>query len=147
MGAKREGAGFAGAKRLANGGVVFDCKDEDMAGWLKGREVMSQFLGKLGATCVYRPRRTELIAEMLPVEAKIEEQGMWRVVERDSGLTQGAIVSARWVKAPGRRAQGQRVAHVKVEFGDAESANHAIDNGLYFQGKHIRVWKSEEEAK
>ncbi|KAF8148144.1 hypothetical protein K438DRAFT_1625693 [Mycena galopus ATCC 62051] len=147
MEAKREGAAFIGAKRLPNGGVVFDCKDEVMARWLKGGDVMWQFLGKLGATCVYRPRRVELIAEMLPVEARIDESGMWRVVEGDSGLADGAIVSARWVKAPGRRALGQRVAHAKVEFTDAEAANHAIDNGMYFQGKHIRVRKSEEEAK
>ncbi|KAF8214353.1 hypothetical protein K438DRAFT_2149709, partial [Mycena galopus ATCC 62051] len=103
---------------------------------------MQQFLGKLGATCVYKPRRVELIAEMLLVEAKIDDSGMWRVVEGDSGLAHEVIVSARWVKAP-----GQRVAHAKVEFVDTEAANHAIDNGMYFQGKHIRVRKSEEEAK
>ncbi|KAF8153542.1 hypothetical protein K438DRAFT_1622942 [Mycena galopus ATCC 62051] len=113
-----------------------------MVRWLKAAGVMQQFLGKLGATCVYKPRRVELIAEMLPVEAKIDDSGMWRVVEGDSGLAHEVIVSARWVKAP-----GQRVAHAKVEFVDAEAANHAIDNGMYFQGKHIRVRKSEEEAK
>ncbi|KAF8188926.1 hypothetical protein K438DRAFT_1462908, partial [Mycena galopus ATCC 62051] len=112
--------------KLPNGGVVFDCRDEAMARWLKEKDVMAQFLGKLGAACVYRPRRVELIAEMLLIDARIEEPGTWRLVESDSRLAKDAIASAWWVKAPGRRAQGQKVAHAKVEFTDAEAANHAI---------------------
>ncbi|KAJ7921817.1 hypothetical protein B0H13DRAFT_1604245, partial [Mycena leptocephala] len=147
MTAKLEGAAFVGAAKLKNGGVVFDCKDDATAKWLKGQETMAQFVAALGGSCVYKPRPVELIAEMMPIEARIEDPGIWRVVERDSGLRDGDITGARWVKAPHRRSPSQRVAHLRVEFASAESANHAIDNGIYYQGRHRRVRKSEEEAR
>jgi hypothetical protein len=129
MEAKMEGAAFVGARKLLNGGVVFDCRDEAMATWVKSGAVMAQFVAALGGTCVYRPRRTEMVAEMVPVEARIEDAGMWRVVEKDGGYRDGAIVGARRLKALARRVVGQRVAHLKVEFADADAANHAIDMG------------------
>ncbi|KAJ7649310.1 hypothetical protein B0H17DRAFT_958466, partial [Mycena rosella] len=140
-----EGAAFVGASRLTNGGVVFDCKDEATAVWVRQVDVVRQFTTALGGNCVYRPRRTELIAEMVGVEARVEERGFWRVVETDSGITGGGIEGARWIKAVGRRMPGQRVAHLRVAFANAEAANHAIDNGLFMQGKHVRVRKSDNE--
>jgi hypothetical protein len=83
----------------------------------------------------------------VPVGARIEEGGMWRQVEGDSGLEAGVIVGARWLKVLARRRAGQQSAHAKVEFATAEAANHTIDNSLYWQGKHIRVRKSEEEVR
>ncbi|KAF7351302.1 RNA-directed DNA polymerase from transposon X-element [Mycena sanguinolenta] len=136
---KMEGATFVGASRLANGGVIFDCKDEATAEWVRQTHVVRQFVAALGSNCVYRPRRTELIAEMVGVEARVEEAGFWRVVETDSGITEGGIESARWIKAVERRTPGQRVAHLRVAFANAEAANHAIDNGLFVQGRHVRV--------
>ncbi|KAJ7325891.1 hypothetical protein DFH08DRAFT_711155, partial [Mycena albidolilacea] len=45
-----------------------------------------------------------------------------------------------------RRRTGQQLAYAKVEFTTTEAVKHAIDNGLYWQGKHIRVCKLEEEV-
>ncbi|KAJ7692394.1 hypothetical protein B0H17DRAFT_886857, partial [Mycena rosella] len=106
-----------------------------------------QFIAALGGECVYRPRRVELIAEMVPVEARIEEAGTWRAVETDSGIAKGSISGARWVKAVERRTAGQKVAHLKIEFANAAAANHAIDSGVFIQGKSIRVSKSDDEPR
>ncbi|KAJ6561099.1 hypothetical protein DFH09DRAFT_1247754 [Mycena vulgaris] len=142
---KLEGAAFVGASKLGNGGVVFDCKDEATAMWVRQVDVVRQFVAALGGSCVYRPRRTELIAELVGVEARIDERGFWRVVEADSGIGEGGIEGARWIKAVERCAPGQRVAHLRVGFSNPEAANHAIDNGLFVQGRHIRVRKSDNE--
>ncbi|KAJ6504261.1 hypothetical protein C8R47DRAFT_954404, partial [Mycena vitilis] len=132
---------------LPNGGVVFDCRDEKTAVWIASAAVVPQFLAAFGGTWVYKPRRTELIAEMVPVDIRIDDPATWRAVERDGGYPEGVIVGARWVKNPARRAEGQRVAHLKVDFAKAEAANYAIDNGFYWQGRHITVRQTEEEAK
>ncbi|KAJ7083394.1 hypothetical protein B0H15DRAFT_746481, partial [Mycena belliarum] len=132
---------------LKNGGVVFDCKDEAMAKWVKQPEVAQHFVAALGGTCVYRPRRIELVAEMVPVETRVEDPGVWRVVENDSNITAGEIVGGRWIKAVQRRNDGQRVAHLRLEFATAEAANHAIDNGIFVQGRHIRVRKMDDEPR
>ncbi|KAJ7348024.1 hypothetical protein DFH08DRAFT_635388, partial [Mycena albidolilacea] len=68
-------------------------------------------------------------------------------VEGDSGLEAGVIVGVQWLKALVCRRAGQQPAHAKVEFATTEAANHAIDNGLYWQGKHICVHKLEEEVR
>jgi hypothetical protein len=41
MEAKLEGAAFSGAKKLANGGVVFDCRDTKMVQWIKQADHMT----------------------------------------------------------------------------------------------------------
>ncbi|KAJ6512614.1 hypothetical protein C8R45DRAFT_771032, partial [Mycena sanguinolenta] len=130
---------------LGNGGVVFDCKDDAMSRWLKGAEVMKEFVAALGGSVTYRARSVTLIAEMVPVDLQIEVAGTWRIIESDSGLEEGAIVGGRWVKAPQRRSPGQRVAHLKVDFTTPEAANHVIDHGIYWQGRRINVCKSDDE--
>ncbi|KAJ7214125.1 hypothetical protein C8J57DRAFT_1096557, partial [Mycena rebaudengoi] len=144
---KRDDASFSGARKLVNGGVVFDCRDDDMAKWVKQPEVMQNFVAALGGTCVYKPRRIEMVAEMVSVEAVLEDAAMWRLVESDSGIAKGGINGGRWIKAPQRRSPNQKVAHVKVDFATAEAANHAIDHGIFILGRRARVRKSEEEAR
>ncbi|KAF8144141.1 hypothetical protein K438DRAFT_1632360, partial [Mycena galopus ATCC 62051] len=123
---KHEGAAFVGTSRLRNGGVVFDCRDEAMAVWLRGATVVQQFVAALGGNCVFRPRRVELVAEFVSVEARIEERGFWRVVEGDGGFVDGAIEGARWLKALDKRTPNQTWAHLRVAFTNADAANHAI---------------------
>ncbi|KAF8215740.1 hypothetical protein K438DRAFT_1509890, partial [Mycena galopus ATCC 62051] len=113
--------------------------------WVRGPQVMGEFVAAVGGSVVYRPRTVMLIAEMVPVELRAQEDGTWRVVEGDSGLEPGTIAGGRWVKAPARRAPGQKVAHLKVDFTMPEAANHAIDHGIYWQGRNIKVRKSDNE--
>ncbi|KAJ7037836.1 hypothetical protein C8F04DRAFT_1256745 [Mycena alexandri] len=147
MAMKLEGADFVGAKKLANGGVVFHCKDEKMASWVKGTEAMVQFLAVLGGTCVFKPRRIELVVERLPVATQIDDGGVWRMAEKDSGLADGAIRGVQWQKAQGRCAPMQRFAHVRMIFATAEAANHAIDHGVWVSSVNYFVKKNKEDAK
>ncbi|KAF8133502.1 hypothetical protein K438DRAFT_1463665, partial [Mycena galopus ATCC 62051] len=114
---------FVGTRRLTNGGVVFDCKDEVTAEWVRRAHVVRQFEAALGGNYVYRPRRIELIVEFVSVEARVEEGGFWRIVETDGGFAKGAIESARWIKAIEKRSANQSWAHLRVAFADAEAAN------------------------
>ncbi|KAJ7187279.1 hypothetical protein C8R46DRAFT_827697, partial [Mycena filopes] len=116
------------------------------AGWLKQEEIMKQFISALGGTCVYKPRRVEMVAEMVPIELPIESPGTWRVVEAESGLKAGDIVAAKWLKLPSRRSPNQRVAHVVLELKSPEAANHLIDNGIFSKGKYMNVKKPEDKA-
>ncbi|KAJ6550642.1 hypothetical protein DFH09DRAFT_834203, partial [Mycena vulgaris] len=94
-----------------------------------------------------KPRRVEVVAEMVPVEAMIGDTETWSTVERESSLPVGSITGMRWIKAENRCNPGQRVAHLRVEFTTAEAANQAIDGNLYFGAKSVRVRKSEDEAR
>ncbi|KAF8209501.1 hypothetical protein K438DRAFT_1572132, partial [Mycena galopus ATCC 62051] len=112
---------------------------------VRGAGVMGEFVAAVGASVVYRPRSIMLIVEMVPVDLRIKDEGTWHVIEGDSGLEVGAITGGRWVKALLRRAPGQRVAHLKVDFTMPEAVNHAIDHGIYWQGRSIKVRKSDNE--
>ncbi|KAF8126103.1 hypothetical protein K438DRAFT_2001689 [Mycena galopus ATCC 62051] len=87
MEAKMGGAAFAGARKLPNGGVVLDCRSKATAQWVREEDHMKQFLSALGGTCVFRPRRRELLVELVAVETRVEEAGTWRLVERESVTT------------------------------------------------------------
>ncbi|KAJ7342557.1 hypothetical protein DFH08DRAFT_704052, partial [Mycena albidolilacea] len=113
--------------------------------WVHEEAVMKEFVVAMGGSSVYCLHSIQLIAEMMLVEVRVENAGMWQVVEGESRLTVGVIVSARWVKAPEKRAQNQKVAHLKVEFLDAEAANHAINYSLYWQGRNFRICKNDKE--
>ncbi|KAF8201928.1 hypothetical protein K438DRAFT_1581409, partial [Mycena galopus ATCC 62051] len=72
-------------------------------------------------------------------------KGREEEVENDSGIVKGGIEGAHWIKAIERHTLGQHVAHLRVAFANAEVANHAIDNSLFMQGKHVQVRKSDNE--
>ncbi|KAJ7718533.1 hypothetical protein B0H16DRAFT_1337385, partial [Mycena metata] len=100
---KLEGAVFVGARKLSNGGVVFDCLNESTAVWVRGAETMKEFIAALGGTCVFKPRTIDVMVEMLPVELSIDSEGVLRLIETESGLTTGVIRGARWMKPLHRR--------------------------------------------
>ncbi|KAJ6468903.1 hypothetical protein C8R45DRAFT_837733 [Mycena sanguinolenta] len=116
-----------------------------MSGWMKSAQVMKEFVAALGGSVAYRLRSVTLIAEMVPVDMRIEDNGTWRMIESDSGLEEGSMAGGRWVKAVLRRSPGQRVAHLRVDFTTPEAANHAIDHGIYWQGRNIKVRKFDDE--
>ncbi|KAJ7768441.1 hypothetical protein B0H16DRAFT_1308361 [Mycena metata] len=143
---KFEGAAFVGARKLDNGGVVFDCINEKTALWVRGEETMKEFIAALGGTCVFKPRTLGIVVKMMPVELDIGSAGVLRLIERESGLKAGVIVTARWLKPLHRRMEGQRVAHAVVELVNAEAANHLIDNGVFTQGKFCKARKPVAEV-
>ncbi|KAF8208850.1 hypothetical protein K438DRAFT_1483724, partial [Mycena galopus ATCC 62051] len=114
------------------------------AQWVREEDHMKQFLSALGGTCVFRPRRRELLVELVAVETRVEDAATWRLVERESGLSDGDIASARWLKPPHRRTLTQTAAHLRMEFASSAAANRAIDDGIFIQGRHYRVRKMEE---
>ncbi|KAJ6611909.1 hypothetical protein B0H10DRAFT_2223579 [Mycena sp. CBHHK59/15] len=118
--------------------------------WLKSAPIMAQFIAALGSSCVHRPRRIEMVAEMVSVDTSIGDAGMWHAVEKDSGLSDGDIIGARWIKAPDRRQPNQdntrRAVDRRCPVYQQEQQRRWVEDLTagyrYFQTADPRMWAS-----
>jgi len=86
-----------------------------------------------------------VLAEFVPITFLPDSRAMLEDVERDSGAQIGGLVRAEWAKSPEKRHALQRLAHLKLYFNSAETANYAIRNGLYVAGKKVSIRKMLQE--
>ena len=129
---------FVGARKLRNGGVIYEMGSPDAAQWLKNGANMFRFLQVFSATSVIKQRAYPTVVEYIPLSFKPDDRNQLESVEKENSLEAEGILSARWIKPAYRRKKGQRTAHAIVGFSQPEGANSAIRNGIIIAGK--RVW-------
>ena len=122
------GGRFIGAKKLNNGGIVFDLNTAQITTWVKNNK--KTFTDKFGAMAVIKDRAAAVIIEFVPVEHRPDALAECRRIERDSGLPEHSLLSTRWFKDPANRKEGQKVAHILARFSDTSAANTAIREGI-----------------
>jgi hypothetical protein len=127
---------FIGAKKLANGGIVFDLDTEQAAKWIQANK--NAFTSKFSGTATIKERALTVIVEYVPLSHSPEALAEMRRIERDSKLPAGSLLATRWIKPIHRRTAGQRTAHVIAKFATTEAANQSIRDGLIIAGK--RTW-------
>jgi hypothetical protein len=124
---------FIGARKLTNGGIVFDLNTIEATRWIQKNK--GTFTPNCGATAIVKDRALSVIVEYVPIAHSTDALSECRKVERDSGLSEHSLLSTRWIKNPARRTQGQRTAHIIARFSSNEAANIAIRDGLIIAGK------------
>jgi hypothetical protein len=127
---------FIGAKKLANGGIVFDLDTEEAARWIQANK--SKFVSKFSGTATIKDRALTVIVEYVPLSHSPEALAEMRQIERHSKLPAGSLLATRWIKPIHRRSAGQRSAHIIAKFTTTEAANQSIRDGLIIAGK--RTW-------
>jgi len=125
-----------GAKRLHNGGVVYELDKPETARWVRREKAI--FTAGFGRTAVVKERAISVIVKFVPIAHSPDALAENRRIEHDSGVGEGALLSTRWIKPPQRCVEGQKVAHLIVRFRNNEDTNLAIRDGLVIAGK--RVW-------
>ncbi|TDL15063.1 hypothetical protein BD410DRAFT_845503 [Rickenella mellea] len=81
---KPSNSSFLAARRLKNGGVVYDMSSPAAAAWLKSKDVMKAFLESFG--------------EFVPVTLDLENANACAEIEKDNNLPPLSILSAKWIK-------------------------------------------------
>ncbi|OCH84715.1 hypothetical protein OBBRIDRAFT_741107, partial [Obba rivulosa] len=117
---------FVAVKRLRNGGVLFELTTAGAAKWLRSRDTMKLFTAELGGATEIKARNFPVIAEYVPVTFKPEDAYGWSEVETRNNFDMDDINGGRWIKPVEKRYQGQRFAHLIINFSSPESANEAI---------------------
>src|SRR5882724_11142615 len=125
-----------GAKKLNNGGVMYELNEPETASWVRKEKVA--FMASFGSSAIMRDRAISVLVEFLPVAHSLDALAEDRRIECESGLEEGGLMSTRWIKPEQRCATGQKAAHLIARFRTHEAANSAIKEGLVISGK--RVW-------
>ena len=103
-----EGARMIGARKLRNGGVVYELSDLEAAKWLRWER--ATFVVNFGGTFMLKEREVAIIIEFVPISYNPDVLAESQKVEHNSRLEAGAIVSTRWIKPVQRWADGQWMA-------------------------------------
>ena len=127
---------FIGARKLANGGIVFHLESTEAARWIQQNK--EAFIRKFSVEAVVKEHTFSVLVEYVPIRHAPEAMGENRKIERDSQIPLNTLVSTRWVKPPQKRAPGQPTAHLIAKFTSTEVVNLSIKNGLIIAGK--RTW-------
>lgn len=138
---------FVCAQILRGGAVLYQLSSPAAAEWLRKEDVMKAFLVKLGGTSIYKNRLMNTVVEYIPTSFDPTSLGALEALEESNGLLSGAIASARFIKPPHLRSAGQRTAHLIMGFQSRESANEAIQNGIFIEGKKVYARKLLQEPK
>jgi hypothetical protein len=82
---------FIGAKKLANGGIVFDLDTEQAAKWIQANK--NAFTSKFSGTATIKERALTVIVEYVPLSHSPEALAEMRRIERDSKLPAGSLLA------------------------------------------------------
>lgn len=89
-----------------------------------------------------------MIAEFIPKTFEAGSSYMHAWIEEDSELTTNTIAHSKYIKPEERHTKKkQKTAHVILGFNNRDSANKAVECGLYVEGKEIKVHKLLYELK
>jgi hypothetical protein len=119
---------IVGAKRTRGGAIVLHPNSPEAGSWLRQVDILEKVNGAL-STAIMRPVVLEVMVKYVPISVDVNDSGFLRDVERDNGLKQYDIRSARWKKNPENRHENQRVAFLILGFENAEAANSFLDKG------------------
>ncbi|OCH84245.1 hypothetical protein OBBRIDRAFT_699215, partial [Obba rivulosa] len=99
------------------------------------------FVAELGGTSEVKTRNFPVLAEYVPMTFKVEDKYSWSEVEIRNNLATDNISGSRWIKPVEKRYQGQRFAHLIINFTTPEAANEAIRKGLIIASKRVGMRK------
>jgi len=95
------------------------------------------FMARFGGTSIVRDNAILAIVEYIPTSHNTDALAENNKIKHNTGIGEGALTSMKWIKPVHKRAVGQLVAHLVVQFSSVNSANHAIWDGLVIAGKHV----------
>ncbi|OSX55843.1 hypothetical protein POSPLADRAFT_1084323, partial [Postia placenta MAD-698-R-SB12] len=136
------GVTFRSARRLKNGGVIFEMNSIEAATWLREPDVMPRFLSFYdGGNSVAKSNKYPIIIEFVSTDFDPTSEHEVRKIETDAALPTHAIQATRWLKPINRRRPFQAVAHLFMSFGSPDDANMVIRDGLIVEGKRVYARK------
>lgn len=138
---------FVGAKKLARGGILYLMESVEAAKWMRREDVKKAFENKYGGQVQIRDRGYNIILEYVPISFQPMSGTAQRNVERENGIAEGEIMSARYLKEEWRRTLGQRTAFAMMTIRMAHVANKILREGIIIEGRHVRGRKNIQEAR
>ena len=127
------------------GGTVIEADNDETAGWLSKEDNQRRICDLIGANAEFRTRTFNIIAFNVPLAINPELLSHRTEICEANDMDSTIITSARWAKAPDRRAPNQRTAHLLLSLNSVDAANRAITNGLSICNKRCHVERAKRE--
>ena len=125
-----------GAKRLCNGGIVYEFDSPKTTTWMHNKR--TALAASFGGTSVVKDKAAMVLIEYIPTSYNPDAIAENRKIKHDSKIKEDTLLTMRWIKPAQSRAPGQHVAHIIARFKTTTAENQAIHNRLVIAGK--RVW-------
>ena len=127
------------------GGTIIEADNDETASWLAKEANQGRICELIGANAEFRTRTFNIIAFNVPLAINPESVSHRTEICEANDLDSSTITSARWAKAPERRAPNQRTAHLLLSLNNVDAANRAITNGLSICNKRCHVERVKRE--
>ncbi|KAK0232569.1 hypothetical protein IW262DRAFT_1499115, partial [Armillaria fumosa] len=141
-----DGISVVGARRLANGGIIYTLNSDEAATWLREPVALENMAQAVGEGNSLSLQLNNVIVPFAPTTIDTENRDTWRNIETSSELAIGTIRSVQFLKPVEHHQQGQREAHLVVGFDSREQANKAIREGIIIEGKELQARKELPDA-
>jgi len=113
-----------GAKRIGNGGIVYELNSDQAAKWV--RHERDAFEKNFGGSSIIKDRISAVIIKNVPVSHSPDALSECRKIKRDSNLKLGSLISTRWIKPIQCHSSNQQTAHLIAKFNSPKAANISI---------------------
>ena len=144
---KLTGTKFVAAKKLRNGGVVFEMDSKSAADWLKKKDIRGVFVESFGGSAQIKDRSFQAVVQYVPMEMKDRDKEVMEAVEDSVGAGRGTVVGMKWMKNPQHWKQGQRYVHLILTTMNRMVTNMMIREGVVINGQRLRVRKLEADPR
>ncbi|KAF8809274.1 hypothetical protein BYT27DRAFT_7222518 [Phlegmacium glaucopus] len=89
---KSEGARFVGVNKANGAGeLVYKMNAVKAAEWIRGKEAMKQFIGKMGLTMDHKVQTYEVVIDWVPTSFNVEQKEGWTSIKLASRLHNMAL--------------------------------------------------------
>jgi hypothetical protein len=133
------------ARRLSNGGIVFEFTSEEAAKWVNEAQHRIQFTQAIALDARIKTRLYPLVLQFILLHFGPERSNELRAIEGHNKLPCGAIDKARWLKPTHRRSPNQTCGHALFTFTSPETANKVLTDGLIICQKRVYAEKCKKE--
>ena len=133
------------ARRLNNGGVLFELNSEEAAAWINEAQHQIQFTAVLAPNVRIKTRVFPLVIQFIPLHFGPDRDNELRNIKGTNRLPHGAIDRAKWLKLVNQRLPSQMCGHALITFKRPEVAHMVLTNGLIVCQKQVYAEKCKKE--
>ena len=124
-------------KILSNGGLLLKLPSNNAANWVRQNDNCQRFANATEGKLTIKDRSFNIVVPFTPIWIALEDKTTLCNMEKDNGLPEGTITSARWIKPSSKREAFQCFAHTLLLLTSPTVANKLIQDGIHYHSLQL----------
>ena len=138
---------FMATRQIQNNHILYQLNSASTAEWIRKPASHKAFLMTYSSSAKIRNKLYHVIAKFVPTTFTTDDNYSHSKLETTNNLEPGSITWSRYIKPPNLRPASQKVAHIIIGLTSKNAANKVIQHGLYIEGKHVTIWKTQADPR